>query len=110
MNQTNQSEADTPSLFFVGDLKIDFNKRRVLLGDEEIHLTPIEYKLMVLMTKHVGKVLTHKFILNEVWGTYSGNDTQSLRVFMAISSKARERACTTKVHLNRGRRRLSFGG
>jgi two-component system KDP operon response regulator KdpE len=83
MNQLNQTEADTPTLFIVGDLKIDFNKRRVLLGDEEIHLTPIEYKLMVLMTKYVGKVLTHKFILNEIWGSYSGNDTQSLRVFMA---------------------------
>jgi two-component system KDP operon response regulator KdpE len=83
MNQANQSEEDTPSLFIVGDLKIDFNKRRVALGDEEIHLTPIEDKLMVLMTKHVGKVLTHKFILNEIWGSYSGNDTQSLRVFMA---------------------------
>lgn len=83
MNQASQSEEDTPTLFIIADLKIDFNKRRVLLEDEEIHLTPIEYKLMILMAKYVGKVLTHKFILNEIWGSYSGNDTQSLRVFMA---------------------------
>jgi two-component system KDP operon response regulator KdpE len=83
MNQTSQPDSETPSLFLIGDLKIDFVKRRVFLSDVEIHLTPIEYKLMVLMTKHVGKVLTHKFILNEIWGSYSGNDTQSLRVFMA---------------------------
>jgi two-component system KDP operon response regulator KdpE len=83
MNQTSLPDSETPSLFLIGDLKIDFVKRRVFLSDVEIHLTPIEYKLMVLMTKHVGKVLTHKFILNEIWGSYSGNDTQSLRVFMA---------------------------
>lgn len=83
MNQASQSESDASAVFIIGDLKIDFDKRHVFLDNEEIHLTPIEYKLMLLMTRYVGKVLTHKFILNEIWGSYSGNDTQSLRVFMA---------------------------
>lgn len=83
LNSNNQSESNFPSIYEVGELKIDFEKRRVLLNGEEIHLTPIEFKLMALMAKYAGRVLTHKFILNEIWGMYSGNDTQSLRVFMA---------------------------
>ncbi|OGO78911.1 MAG: DNA-binding response regulator [Clostridiales bacterium GWB2_37_7] len=82
-NQNSQSESDSPTIFLIGELKIDFEKRRVLLSEEEIHLTPIEFKLMALMAKYAGRVLTHKFILNEIWGTFSGSDTQSLRVFMA---------------------------
>lgn len=82
-NQSSKVGGDFPTVFLIGDLKIDFEKRRVFLSDEEIHLTPIEYKLMALMAKYSGKVLTHKFILNEIWGAFSGNDTQSLRVFMA---------------------------
>ena len=76
-------ELQSSAVFMIGDLEIDFEKRRVFLADDEIHLTPIEYKLMVLMAKYAGRVLTHKFILNEIWGAYSGNDMQSLRVFMA---------------------------
>lgn len=76
-------EDDGMKNFIIGDLKIDYSRRKVTLANEEIHLTPIEYKILVLMAKHSGKVLTHKFILNEVWGTFSGDDTQSLRVFMA---------------------------
>ncbi|RCX14345.1 two-component system KDP operon response regulator KdpE [Anaerobacterium chartisolvens] len=82
-NQSSQSESDSPATFLAGELKIDFEKRRIFLSNEEIHLTPIEFKLMSLMAKYSGRVLTHKYILNEVWGTFSGNDTQSLRVFMA---------------------------
>jgi two-component system KDP operon response regulator KdpE len=82
-NQSSQSESESPVIFLLGELKIDFEKRRVLLSDDEVHLTPIEFKLMALMAKYAGRVLTHKFILNEIWGTFSGSDTQSLRVFMA---------------------------
>lgn len=83
LNQGSQPESEYSSIFLVGELKIDFQKRRILLSEDEIHLTPIEYKLMALMAKYAGKVLTHKFILNEIWGSFSGNDNQSLRVFMA---------------------------
>ena len=71
------------STFQVRDLKLDYEKRRVYINSEEIHLTPIEYKLLMLMAKYCGKVLTHKFIINEIWGNYTDYETQSLRVFMA---------------------------
>lgn len=82
-SQSNNSGNDFAGIYSAGDLKIDFDKRRVYLADEEIHLTPIEYNLMALMAKYAGRVLTHKFLLNEIWGGNSGSDTQSLRVFMA---------------------------
>ena len=53
----------------------------------EIHLTPIEYKLLCLLAKHTGKVLTHNYILNEIWGSPTASDTPSLRVFMATLRK-----------------------
>jgi two-component system KDP operon response regulator KdpE len=71
------------SMFTVGELKIDYERRHVFLSGDEIHLTPLEYKLLVLMAKQAGKVLTHKFILREIWGDTDGSDTLSLRVFMA---------------------------
>jgi len=69
--------------FIIGELKIDLEKRRVFVSGDEIHLTPIEYKLLALLAQYSGRVLTHKYILDEIWGTFSGDDTQSLRVFMA---------------------------
>jgi two-component system, OmpR family, KDP operon response regulator KdpE len=78
---SNQQELS--SLFTVGELKIDYEKRHVYLSSDEVHLTPLEYKLLVLMAKQAGKVLTHKFILREIWGDTNGSDTLSLRVFMA---------------------------
>lgn len=69
--------------FKVKNLFVDLNKRRVMINDEEIHLTPIEYKILILLCKYPGKVLTHNFIIHETWGSQIGNETQSLRVFMA---------------------------
>ncbi len=66
----------------VGDLEIDYSKRRVSIAGKEVHLTPIEYKIIVLLSKYIGKVLTHDFIIKEVWGPYA-NEIQSLRVNMA---------------------------
>ncbi|SDI34922.1 response regulator [Desulfosporosinus hippei] len=90
-NQGRQPEDPSASVFLMKDLKIDLEKRRVFLADDEIHLTPMEYKLLTLMVKYPGRVLTHKFILEEIWGTFSGNDTQSLRVFMANIRRKIER-------------------
>lgn len=64
-------------------LKIDYSAGLVYLKDQEIHLTPIEYKLLCLLAKNSGKVLTHNFILKEIWGNVLPSDTPSLRVFMA---------------------------
>lgn len=78
-------------LFTIGDLRFDIDKHRLFLGEEEVHLTPMEFKLMALMAKYPGRVLTHKFILHEVWGPSSDDDTQSLRVFMANIRRKIER-------------------
>jgi len=66
----------------IGELEIDYGKRLVSIAGKEIHLTPIEYKIIVLLSKYTGKVLTHDFIIKEVWGPYT-NEIQSLRVNMA---------------------------
>ncbi|MGL5677636.1 MAG: response regulator [Cellulosilyticaceae bacterium] len=71
-------------VFKVGGLTIDYAKRQVSLEGKEVHLTPIEYNLLVVMSHHAGKVLTHHYLLKEVWGSgYGESDTRSLRVFMA---------------------------
>jgi two-component system KDP operon response regulator KdpE len=71
------------SLFTSGDLTIDLVARRVLRGDREVRLTPLEYKLLTTLAKHAGKVLTHRFLLKEVWGPHQVQETHYLRVFMA---------------------------
>jgi len=80
---TNQAESENMDTFKVKDLIVDFNKRRVIINNEEMHLTPIEYKIIALLCKYSGKVLTHNFIIHDIWGSAIGNETQSLRVFMA---------------------------
>lgn len=66
----------------IGDLEIDYDKRLVLISGKEIHLTPIEYRIINLLSMHLGKVLTHDFIIKEIWGPYT-NEIQTLRVNMA---------------------------
>lgn len=70
-----------------GDLLIDYAARTVTIAGEEIHLTPIEYKLLALLARNTGKVLTHNAILKEVWGNALVSDLPSLRVFMATLRK-----------------------
>ncbi len=79
------------AVFENGELKIDYAAGCVYLGGEEIHLTPIEYKLLCLLAKNVGKVLTHTYITREVWGSAWENDVASLRVFMATLRKKIEK-------------------
>lgn len=78
-----QQKEEVKSTFEVDRLLIDFDKRRVIVDDNEVHLTPIEYNILSLLAKHHGKVLTHNFIIKEIWGSIIGNETKSLRVFMA---------------------------
>ncbi|EXJ24348.1 sensor histidine kinase [Alkalibacterium sp. AK22] len=78
------------SIFLNGPLKIDYSSGSVWLGEEEIHFTPIEYKLLCLLSKNVGKVLTHNYILYEVWGKYY-EEVSVLRVFMASVRKKIDR-------------------
>lgn len=69
--------------FEVGELVIDFAARRVTQGEQEVHLTPREYSLLTTLAQHSGKVLTHRFLLNEVWGPGQASQTHYLRVYMA---------------------------
>ena len=75
------------SVFINGKLKIDFAAGCAYLEDNELHLTPIEYKLLCLLAQNIGKVLTHTFITQKVWGSSWDNDVASLRVFMATLRK-----------------------
>ena len=66
----------------VGELKVDLARRQVLLRGQEVHLTPIEYKLLATLIKHAGRVITHRQLLKEVWGPGASEQTQYLRVYM----------------------------
>jgi two-component system KDP operon response regulator KdpE len=68
--------------FNVGELRMDLSRRQVFVAGEEIHLTPIEYKLLAILVKHAGRVLTHRQLLKEVWGPNAGEQVQYLRVYM----------------------------
>lgn len=74
-------------VFKNGDLTIDYAAGVVKIDEEELHLTPIEYKLLCLLAKNVGKVLTHKYITMNVWGNAWETELGSLRVFMASLRK-----------------------
>lgn len=67
----------------IGDLRVDLAARLVYRNSQEVHLTPLEYKLLVTMLKHAGKVLTHRFLLREVWGPQDSQENHYLRVFVA---------------------------
>jgi two-component system, OmpR family, KDP operon response regulator KdpE len=73
---------DVP-IYESGDLRVDLAARQVFVRDEEVHLTPIEYKLLTTLIQHCGRVLTHQYLFKEVWGPREEQRTQLLRVFMA---------------------------
>ena len=80
-----QQQLAPPSLsvFSCDYLTVDYEKRKVLVDGNEVHLTPMEYKLLQLMIANKGKVLTHNYIVKEVWGYSETGDTKTIRVFMA---------------------------
>ena len=79
--------ANTEPVFTNGKLKVDYAAGCAFLDGEELHLTPSEYKLLCLLCRNVGKVLTHTFITQQIWGRSWENDVASLRVFMATLRK-----------------------
>ena len=87
---TQTGEQMEKSVFENGELKIDYAAGCTYLKEEELHLTPIEYKLLCLLSRNVGKVLTHTYITQQIWGRCSENDVASLRVFMATLRKKLE--------------------
>ena len=87
---TQSGKQPETSVFENGGLKIDYTAGCTFLKDRELHLTPIEYKLLCLLSRNVGKVLTHTYITQQIWGRCSENDVASLRVFMATLRKKLE--------------------
>ncbi|MFR1807577.1 MAG: response regulator [Pygmaiobacter massiliensis] len=98
------------TVFQNGALTIDYAASCAYLDGEEMHLTPIEYKLLRLLAKNVGKVLTHTYITKEIWGSSWDNDIASLRVFMATLRKKLESAPNSpqyiQTHIGVGYRML----
>ncbi len=86
-----QRLSEESSVYENGGLRIDYAAGCVYLDGSEIHLTPIEFKLLVLLAKNTGKVLTHNYILREVWGNPAASDMRSLRVYMATLRKKLEK-------------------
>ena len=78
-----QSGAKANPVYQAGELRLDAEKRKVYLGEAEIHVTPMEYALLLLLFKNQGKVLTTSVILREIWGAGYGQDTQALRTLTA---------------------------
>jgi two-component system KDP operon response regulator KdpE len=74
-----------------GDLRIDVEGHQVFLGEEEVRLTPTEFRLLVLLGQHAGKVVTHRQLLSEIWGEAFTDSTHTLRVHMAALRQKLER-------------------
>lgn len=79
------------SVYINGNLRIDYAAGCAYLNDEELKLTPIEYKLLCILAKNTGKVLTHKYITQKIWGAAWDSNVASLRVFMATLRKKLEK-------------------
>lgn len=92
------AEENIPVIEF-GDLSIDFASRTVKKREEVIKLTATEYRLLALMAKNEGKVLTHQYVLNQVWGPSYRNESQYLRVFVAQLRKKIETDPNRPVHI-----------
>lgn len=78
-----QGDNSTPTpIFTTGPLRVDLVHQQVFVNNQEVHLTPIEYKLLAILVHHAGKVLTHRQLLREVWGPGYATESQYLRVYM----------------------------
>ncbi len=77
-----RASGDGGSIFTAGPLRLDLGKRQLWVDEREVHLTPIEYNLLVALMRNAGRVLTHQFLLREVWGTRFSAQTQYLHVYM----------------------------
>ncbi len=94
-----KQEKENDAVFENGDLKIDYAAGCAWLAGTELHLTPIEYKLLCLLSKNLGKVLTHTYITQQIWGSSWENDVASLRVFMATLRRKLESGAEAKQYI-----------
>ena len=109
-----RQDGKNESVFENGDLKIDYAAGCAWLSGTELHLTPIEYKLLCLLSRNIGKVLTHTYITQQIWGSSWENDVASLRVFMATLRRKLEGGPEAKqyiqTHIGIGYRMLRVEG
>ncbi len=112
LNDALSGEQPQGAAFTNGDLTIDYAAGCAYLENQELHLTPIEYKLLCLLAKNAGKVLTHTYITREIWGSSWDNDVGSLRVFMATLRKKIETGANPsqyiQTHIGVGYRMLKI--
>ena len=101
LRRLNQAQNESPetAAFINGPLRIDYAAGCAYMREEELHLTPIEYKLLCVLARNCGKVLTHKYITQQVWGTAWETNVASLRVFMATLRKKLESSSDTQVYI-----------
>jgi two-component system KDP operon response regulator KdpE len=78
------TNGEEEGIFSVDELKVDMIHRKITVSGAEVHLTPIEYRLLTVLVKHAGKVLTHRFLLKEVWGPNYVERAHYLRIYMGI--------------------------
>ena len=113
LNMLRDETTAESSVFTNGKLRIDYAAGCAYLDENELHLTPIEYKLLCLLAQNVGKVLTHTYITQKIWGNSWENDIASLRVFMATLRKKLESAPNSpqyiQTHIGVGYRMLKVG-
>ena len=93
--------ADAPPepVFTLDDLRVDLVRRQVFVGDTEVHLTPTEYKLLALLVRHAGKVVTHRQLLKDVWGPNAVEHTHYVRVYMTQLRRKLERDAARPKYL-----------
>ncbi len=107
-----QNLSSEEAVYVNGQLSIDFASGCACIGEEELRLTPIEYKLLCLLARNTGKVLTHKFITQNIWGSGWENNVGSLRVFMATLRKKLEKTPDSpqyiQTHIGIGYRMLKI--
>jgi two-component system KDP operon response regulator KdpE len=93
-------QSDTEeSTYCLDNLKIDVLKRQVFVGEDEVHLTPLEYRLLIIMIRNRGRVLTHNFIAKEVWGYAETESAQTIRVVMANLRRKIEKESAKPRHI-----------
>lgn len=83
LRHSHMRTSDIGSVYQVGELTIDFERRLVTVGENEVHLTQNEYKLVSLLARQAGRVLTYDYLMNQIWGPYTDGNNQILRVNMA---------------------------
>lgn len=96
INYAENNSVEDKISFENGDIRIDYPSRSIFIKGEEIHLMPIEYSLLCLLAENVGKVLTHQYILKNIWVNYLASDLSSLRVYMTSLRKKIEKLTDDK--------------